>query len=172
MLKGLPLTDPDITVGPVLSHEDRILLVAKDDVLAEREAASIEDLANRRVTYTPEFPREMMDAFVPPVTPSGQPVRRVASHSVEEIMMRVAIGEQAHPTVRSFVEHLSHPGIASVPIRDLPPSETALAWLTDNRSPKIQALAHAARDVLAQTELAAYQPTNGADDLRDLPQRL
>jgi hypothetical protein len=69
-------------------------------------------------------------------------------------MIRVALGVQVHPTVRSFLEHHSHPGVTAVPIRDLPPSETALVWLTTNGTPKIDAFARAAADVLARTELA------------------
>jgi hypothetical protein len=45
-----------------------------------------------------------------------------------------------------------------VPISNLPPSQTALAWLTANRSPRIHAFVLAAADVLARTELAAQQP--------------
>jgi hypothetical protein len=84
----------------------------------------------------------------------------VATESAEEMMVRVALGEQVHAAVGSLLEHLRHPDIAGVPICDLPPSETALAWLAGNRSPKIEALVHAADAVLADTELALYQPAN------------
>jgi DNA-binding transcriptional LysR family regulator len=154
----LPLTEPDVTVGPVLSHEERVLLVARDDPLAARESVSVEDYADRPVSDVPAFPREMMDAFIPPATPSGRSFRRVENRNAEEMLMRVALGVQVHPTVRSFLEYLGHPGVTSVPIRDLPPSETALAWLTANRFPKIHAYALAASDVLAGTDLSEHQP--------------
>jgi DNA-binding transcriptional LysR family regulator len=154
----LPLTEPDITVGPVLSHEERVLLVSTEDPLAQRESVSIEDIGDRPVTDIKVFPREMMDAFIPPITPSGRRLRRATTVHTEETVMRVALGEQVHPTVPSHVEFMAHPGIASVPISDLPPSETALAWLAANRSPLTQAFALAAADVLAHTDLAAYQP--------------
>jgi DNA-binding transcriptional LysR family regulator len=150
----LPLRSPGITIGPVLSREDRVLVVAEDDPLAERDSISYEDIADRAVSDVPEFPREMIDALIPPVTPSGRVLRRLTNESVESTMMRVALGLQVHPTVRSFLEHHSHPGVTSVPIHDLPPSETALVWLTANRSPKIAAFVRAAEDVLARTELA------------------
>ncbi len=60
-----------------------------------------------------------------------------------------ATGEVVHPTVRSFVSHNHHPGVTTIPIRDLPPSETALVWLATSHSRKIQAFARAAADVLA-----------------------
>jgi DNA-binding transcriptional LysR family regulator len=157
----VPLEAPDITIGAILSREERIVLVAQDDPLADLDSISYEQLADRVVGDIPSFPREMMDAFIPPATPSGRVLRRISNVDPEVVMMRVALGEQVHPTVRSFLQHQSHPGIASVPIRDLPPSETALVWLTANRSPKIEAFARAAADVLGQTELGAYQPWPG-----------
>ncbi|MGN6869010.1 MAG: LysR family transcriptional regulator [Solirubrobacteraceae bacterium] len=146
----LPLTASDITIGPVLSREERVLLVARDDPLARRDSISYDDLADRVVSDVPAFPRDVVDAFIPPVTPGGRTLRRVPNSSAEDTMMRVALGEQVHPTVRSFLDHHSHPGVISVPIHDLPPSETALVWLTANRGPKIDAFARAASDVIDQ----------------------
>lgn len=156
----LPLRSPEITIGPVLSREERVLVVAEDDPLAGRDSISYEDITDRTVSDVPQFPREMIDAFIPPVTASGRVLRRITNESVESTMMRVALGLQVHPTVRSFLEHHSHPGVTSVPIHDLPPSETALVWLTANRSPKIEAFVRAAEDVLAQTELAPSRTQN------------
>ena len=144
----LPLTHPDVTVGPVLSREERVLVVALRDPLAQRESISYEELADRAVSDSPSVPRETMDAFVPPRTPSGRLLRRVNCNTVAEALMRAALGELVHPTVRSLNEYVRHPGIAAVPIRDLPPAETALVWLTANRSPKIEAFARAAEDAL------------------------
>jgi DNA-binding transcriptional LysR family regulator len=145
----LPLSAPDIAIGPILSTEERVLLVAKHDPFAQRDSISYDDIADRAVTDSPAFPRETMDAFVPPVTPSGQVLKRIVTTSIDEALMRVALGAQVHPTVPSFLDHLNHPGITSVPIRDLPPSETALVWLSTNRSEKVAAFARAAAEVLA-----------------------
>jgi DNA-binding transcriptional LysR family regulator len=144
----LPVSDPDIEVGPVLSREPRVLLVARDDRLARREAVTLEDFADYPVSDNPVFPREMMDALIPPVTPAGRVYRRVTNRNLEEMMIAIAAGKQVHPTVPSFLEHYAHPGVAGIPISDLPPSLTALVWLKDGNSPKIQAFARAAGDVL------------------------
>jgi DNA-binding transcriptional LysR family regulator len=145
----LPVTDPDITVGPVLSREPRMLLVARGDRLARREAVTLEDFADYAVSDNPAFPREMMAALIPPATPSGRAYRRVTNRNLEEMLISIAAGKQVHPTVPSFLEHHSHPGVVGIPISDLPPSLTALAWLKASRSPKIQAFARAAEDVLS-----------------------
>jgi len=152
----LPATDPDVIVGPLLSREQRVLVVSKDDPLAEQESVCVEDFADRLVADTPAFRREMMDAFIPPRAPSGRRLRRVTTRSPEDLLLRIAIGEQVHPTVASMLAYFSHPEITSVPISDLPPSETALVWLSATRSTMIHGFARAAADVLARTELASH----------------
>jgi len=162
VVSRLPLQQPDLAIGPILSHERRMLMVAKQDPLASRKAVSIEDFADRLTDYPPELPREMVDAFIPPVSPSGRRLRRIPSTTVEQVLLGVARGELVHATVQSLIDHWAHPNCAAIPISDLPPSQTALVWVKANRSPKIEAFAHAAASVLGQTDLAAYQPTNGA----------
>jgi DNA-binding transcriptional LysR family regulator len=150
----LPLSDTDMTVGPVLSHEPRVLLVAKDDPLAQRESVCVEDCADRAVSDAPAFPREMIDAWFPPATPSGRTFRRINIRSFEDCLLLVAAGELVHPTVANFLDSYIHAGVIAVPISDLPPSETGLIWLSANRSPKIAAFARAAADTLNQRRTA------------------
>jgi DNA-binding transcriptional LysR family regulator len=154
----LPLTEPEITIGPILSHEERALLVARHDPFAEHDSVSVEDVADRLVCDTPALPQTTMDALIPGMTPAGRPLRRVANRDLEEMLMRVALGEQVHLTVRSFLQYHAHPGVKSIPILDMPPAETALAWLSTNRSPKIHAFLCAAGSVLIHTDLLAHQP--------------
>jgi len=146
----LPLSDPELTVGPVLSREPRLLAVAVSHPLATHDSVCVNDLVGYRVPEAPMLPLELREAFAPSVTPSGHRLERVALRTVEEAMVRVATGEIVHPTVRSFVEHYQSPGVVGVPIRDLPPSETALVWLTARESGKIRTFARAAADVLAR----------------------
>lgn len=145
----LPFDHPDVAIGPTLSREDRVVLVAEDDPLAERDSIFYEDLADYTVPDGTTLPRELMDALIPPCTPSGLRLKRVFAHTPTEVLMRVAAGEIVHPTVSSFLEYFPNPGVTAVPIRDLPPSETALVWLKEHRSVKIEAFARAAADVVA-----------------------
>jgi DNA-binding transcriptional LysR family regulator len=145
----LPVSDPDVAVGPVLSREPRVLLVARGDRLAQREAVTLEDFADYAVSDNPVFPREMMDALIPPVTPSGRSYRRCTNRNLEEMMIAIAAGQQVHPTVPSFLQHYAHPGVVGIPISGMPPSLTALTWLEASYSSKIQAFARAAGDVLS-----------------------
>lgn len=159
----LPATEADITIGPILSSEPRVALVSESDPLADRESISYEDLADREVSDVPTLPREMMDAFIPPTSPSGKTLRRIANRSMEEALIRVAAGMQVHPTVPTVVEHYRLSGIVAIPINDLPPSETALAWLTANYSQKIAAFADAASDALGRSQPQKRQPERDSD---------
>jgi hypothetical protein len=144
----LPVTDPDVAAGPVRSCESRVLLVARGDRLARRTAVTLDDFADYAVSDNPVFPREMMDALIPPTTPSGRAYRRVTSRNLEEMLISIAAGRQVHVTVPSFLEHHAHPGVVGVPVSGLPPSLTALVWLKASRSVRIRAFARAAADVL------------------------
>lgn len=153
----LPVSDPDITVGPILTHEQRVLLVSKSGPLALLSSVDLDDFADYTVSDAPAFPREMMDALIPPITPSGRRFRRFANRNIEEMLMRIATGKQVHPTVPSFLDHHAHPAITSVPIRGLPPSETALVWMASNRAPRVHAFSRLAVDVLSEAHSARRQ---------------
>ncbi len=116
----LPVSPPEFTVGPLVLRGERVLITAPDHPLAQRESVTYEDLADYPVTDVPALNREMMDALIPPVTPSGVRLRRVARRTFEEALMRVATGEQVHPTVTSFLEHYKGPPIASCRSPTLP----------------------------------------------------
>jgi DNA-binding transcriptional LysR family regulator len=163
----LPVSDTDLTVGPILSCEERVLLVASDDPLATRDSVGFDDLGDRAVPDAPGFPREMMDAFVPPITPSGRKVQRRYLHTFEEALSLVAAGEIVHVTAASFTDNFVTSGaIVAVPVRDLPASQTGLVWLKASHSTKIEAFVSAAASVLGHTELAAHQPVGGAGGTR------
>jgi DNA-binding transcriptional LysR family regulator len=157
----LPFSDSDVTIGPILSRDQHMLAVADDHPLAGRQSITYEEIAGYPVTDQRALPREMLDAFIPPRTPSGKLLRRVEIKTIAEGLMRAAAGDTVHPTVRSFLENGRRPGITAVPILDLPPSETALTWLAANHSPRIDAFARTAADVLADTELAPTEPLSG-----------
>ncbi|GGF27900.1 LysR family transcriptional regulator [Subtercola lobariae] len=146
----LPLDDDDLEIGPILSTESRVLLVAADDPLAARDWVDYDDVGERPVSRNPFFPTEMMDEFIPPITATGRMLNRIDNVSIEQLMLRVALGEQVHPTVASWLEYHPHPGVKAVAIRDLPLTRTALISLRSVHSPRVTAFINAARDVLAE----------------------
>jgi DNA-binding transcriptional LysR family regulator len=150
----LPFTAPGLVVGPVLAVEERVLVLARDHPLASRSSVSVEDLADYTTTDVEGAPREVMDLFSPPVTPSGRPIRRAYLRSISEAASRAATGELVHPTVPSFLKYYSEPGLIAVPIRDLPPARTALIRTRGSKSAKVTAFIEAAADVLKDKRLS------------------
>jgi DNA-binding transcriptional LysR family regulator len=146
----LPIEDPEVTIGPILSSEERIVALATGHPLAERKSVGLDDLADYAVADVRTLPRKMMDAFIPPRTPSGKRLRRIKIRTMGESIVRVALGETVHPTVGSLLDYSAHPGVTSVPINGMPASKTALVWLTAKESVKVEAFARAASDVLAK----------------------
>jgi hypothetical protein len=119
----------------------------------------LEDLADCAVPEVVTLPAELMEDFVPFRTPSGRVFRRVRIHTLSEAVMRVATGELVHPTVGSFVDHFRHSHVTAVPLRDMPPSATALVWLTADRNGRVEAFVAAATEVLrCAGERAATTP--------------
>jgi DNA-binding transcriptional LysR family regulator len=148
MATRFPIDDPELTIGPLLSREERVLVVAADHPLARRDSVSVEDLGDYVLPDVPTMPRETMAAFVPSTTPAGRPIRRRTVRSISEVVTLVARGETIHPTVTSFLHHHRHPGIVSVPLTGLPPSESGLVWLTRHRTTKVAAFAETAAKVI------------------------
>jgi DNA-binding transcriptional LysR family regulator len=147
----LPLDQPDITVGPLLSRETRILAVARNHPLAGRAEVTLEDLGDYAVADVPLLPSETEAEFMPRRTPSGRPIARGAeAATVSEIFARVAMGSIVHPTVPSVQDYYGNPGIVYVPIVDAPTTTSALVWMTATQPPAAEAFVATANEVLTE----------------------
>lgn len=144
----LPLRQPDIVVGPLLSADDtRVIMVAADHPLALRDEVSVEDLADFPVRRSPNDPEEVAEASCPSTTPSGRSIvaADIPVNDVSELLLLIAQGRLVHPTVAPFAEHFRHPDIAVVPLVDLPTSSSALCWLRGANHPGRPAFVTAVR---------------------------
>jgi hypothetical protein len=156
----LPCSDPDLTVGAVLTREKRAVLIASDHPLACKQLVTLEDIADTGLpmSFPRDIPREGLEAFVPPMTPTGRRLPRCDT-TIEEMLVRVARAEQLHPTITSFLDYYAASGITSVSL-DLPPSETALIWVRTTAGPLVDAFAEVAADVTARHGLPVLDPAN------------
>jgi DNA-binding transcriptional LysR family regulator len=149
----LPLDQPDVVIGPLLSEADhRVVMVATDHPLARRREVSVEDFADYPMRRPDDVPEELAEASCPSRTPSG---RRIVHSDLEvndisELLLLIAQGRLVHPTVAPFAEHFRHPGIAIVPVPDLPASSSALAWLRGQRDPARDAFVAVVEEVAAE----------------------
>jgi DNA-binding transcriptional LysR family regulator len=154
----LPIDRPDLTVGPILSREPRVLAVARDHPLADRARVSIEDVADYQVAPL-DGPEELIEEFVPRRTPSGRPIRRARhTHSPYEVVTLIARGKIVHPTVPSFAAYAGHPNLVYIPLTGMKPSRTALVWRRGTADPRLREFVRITRAVLR----AARTPSTGA----------
>jgi len=139
----LPLDQPDIVVGPVLSAADqRVVMLGRTHPLADRADLSIEDLADHDVRRPYGLTAEQAEATCPARTPSGRQIRFVDAPVDDnaELLYLLARGRLVHPTVAPFAGHFQHPDVVAIPLRDLPPSTCALARLRNVIDPNRDAL--------------------------------
>jgi DNA-binding transcriptional LysR family regulator len=146
----LPLSQPDLTIGPVLTREERALAVQARHRLADRGAATVEDLGDYAVADAEGIvPAETLEALCPARTPGGRAVRR--SHPegrMVEVLSLVARGEIVHPTVASLGTYYAHPRVTIIPLHGMPPLESALVWAADRETAAIRAFAKIAREIV------------------------
>ena len=153
LIHWLIVDEPDLTAGPAIGRQDRVVAVAGSHPFAKQETVSVEDLAGQPVARPPAaFPPALWEALMPTNTPSGKPIPQ--SHevrSLHEIWALVARGLIVHPTVASTAQLLHRDDIVLIPITGLPPMPLGLIWRTVHENARIRALAATAR--------AIYQPS-------------
>jgi DNA-binding transcriptional LysR family regulator len=153
MTSWVPLDQSDLVIGPVVSVESRVLMVAHDHLLAERAAVTIEDVADYRVPRFPQIPDELHEVWIPSRTPSGRAIERVDVHlqgqDIVQLAARVARGQVVHPTVPSIAAYVGVHRIAYVPITDLPPLRSALVWRCGSKDRRVLEFARIAEEVVS-----------------------
>jgi DNA-binding transcriptional LysR family regulator len=150
----LPLEQPDMVVGPVLTRQPRVVAVARDHPLAGHERISLEELAEYAVPRFDGWPREVHEELIPSSAPSGRPIPGVpialGERNFLALAHRLARSEFVFPTVASAgpVMGVGQYDPAYVPITGMAPVRSALIWRRRDRDPKLREFIRVARDVL------------------------
>ncbi|MFF1508596.1 LysR family transcriptional regulator [Streptomyces sp. NPDC058326] len=131
-LAAFPVDEPELTTGPVVVRDDRVLLLPAAHPLARRPSLRLDDLADLPlITTGGANSRRWVDHHYPRHTPSGAPVERgpVAS-TWQEVLSHVSAGRGAAPGAARGARYHPRPGVAYVPLRDAPPLEYGLVRAT------------------------------------------
>lgn len=130
----------DRAVGPILGTDERAVLVSSDHPLASHENVSVEEIARYElVDFHLDTPPSPANTWTPAHTPAGKKLRRAteletltdAEHrpsTLLDLMSVVAREQYAHLTVRSLLTYQPYPGLALVPVTDLPPCVMVPIW--------------------------------------------
>ncbi|TMR90472.1 LysR family transcriptional regulator [Nonomuraea basaltis] len=148
LVTWLPVEEPDLTVGPVLFTDPRVLAVATGHELATRPIASIEMLADFPHTDAPRAPGYWADGFIPPHTPRGHRIVRgpLVTH-MEELLALVSVGEVVNSLPAHSARYWNRPDIAWLPFHDFEALTYALVWRTEAETDAVRALAQTVRDL-------------------------
>jgi DNA-binding transcriptional LysR family regulator len=145
MLAWLPVEEPEVTVGPVVLHSRRVVLVGPGHRLAGRSSVSVEELAGERLFDLPAAaPRYWRAVHAPPVTPQGRELvyeRRTGRRNTGRLTALLASGAGALVLPETSVRNSWAAGLMAVPLHDLPSVSAALVWCTAEENARIRGLA-------------------------------
>ncbi|MEU1210839.1 LysR family transcriptional regulator [Nocardia sp. NPDC005825] len=149
LVSWLPVEEPDLTVGPDLFTEPKVLVVAADHELAHRASVSAEVRGHYGgLTAGAGSPEYWEDAFSSFYTPRGRPVDKgIEVVSVEDILTAVSERDAVHNLGAHAARYLARPGIAFVGLDGESPLRWALIWRSDAENDTIRVLADVIRDL-------------------------
>jgi DNA-binding transcriptional LysR family regulator len=152
VLVPVKVTEPDITMSPVLFHEPTVLAVSARHPFARRESVVLDDLARDKVLRPRSLPDYMDEGLVPRRTPAGRPIERGPEFgTVQEMLSLIGAGQGMFPVPAHAARFDTRPDIAYVPIRDGLPRERRFIWRTTAETHRIRVFTQVARDVVARS---------------------
>ncbi|MFE9248857.1 LysR family transcriptional regulator [Streptomyces sp. NPDC007088] len=149
LVLSLPLSRPDIVVGPVLVSEPRMLAVPVGHPLAARPSVTTEDLADiPLVRLAGALPDDWPSDRMPERTPSGRPVppgpRAV---TFQEALLQAGASGAGVIVGAQVTRFYQRPDLVYVPFSDAPPIQWAATWLRSGNGPRNRSFAHVAREI-------------------------
>ncbi|MFE3757576.1 LysR family transcriptional regulator [Nocardia tengchongensis] len=149
LVAWFPIEEPDLTAGPVLFSEGRVLQMSVDHPLAEENWVSGEAIGDYPTTVAGGFVPEYWEhAYQPDRTPSGRRVERtVPIANMDDILTAVGAGDVVHPIGMHATRFAVRPDIARVPIDDGSLLHWGLVWRSESEDARIRALASAIREL-------------------------
>ncbi|MFI7706747.1 LysR substrate-binding domain-containing protein [Nonomuraea sp. NPDC049480] len=148
LVTWLPVEEPDLTVGPLLFAEPRVLAVAGDHALTRWSSVSLETVSDFQHVVIESAPGYWFGHYVPELTPKGRAIDRTANvHNLEDVFMHTVLGE----TVTLFPVHVTsyfpRPDIVYLPVNDMDALPYGLVWSSDAENDMIRAFARVVRDL-------------------------
>jgi DNA-binding transcriptional LysR family regulator len=141
----LPVSEPDLTTGPVVYTEPMLLAVSSRHPFASKESVTLEDLARDTVLRAARPPKPYWeDPPGPWHTPSGKPIKRgPATATFQELLTVVSAGKGICPLAAHAADYFARQKIAFVPFEGTPPVEWGLVWRSAGETSRVRAFAEA-----------------------------
>ncbi|MET7679211.1 LysR family transcriptional regulator [Streptomyces sp. NPDC005423] len=158
-----PVAEPDLTLGPVLLSQPRVLLMSSAHPFARRDAVSVEDLAEATLlTVGGSVPAHWLDHHFPRQTPSGRPIPHgQAITHWEDALSLVLAGKGVTPVAAAGAQYYSRPGLVFKPFTDAPRIDYAFIWPAGHETARLRAFVHVAMERVRE----AGGPTRAVESL-------
>ncbi|MFB4287220.1 LysR family transcriptional regulator [Nonomuraea sp. ATR24] len=148
LVAWLPVEEPDLTVGPVLFSEPRVLAVSAGHELARHTSVSLEMVSDYQHPDTDIGPAYWFESYLPARTRKGRRIERgPLVHNPNDVLTLTGLGE----VVTVFPAHMARygvrPDLTYLAVRDMGALPYALVWRTKAESGPIRALARTVRDL-------------------------
>jgi DNA-binding transcriptional LysR family regulator len=139
----LPVTEPDLTVGPVVHTESMVLAVSAKHPFARRKNVTLEDLARDTVLRAARPPKPYWDED-PWFTPAGKPIERGRPfRTFQELVLAIAGGQGICPLAAHAKDFFARPNISYVPFEGTPAVDWGLVWRSAGETARVRAFAEA-----------------------------
>lgn len=147
-----PVAEPDLTLGPVLVSQPRVLLMSSAHPFAGRDSVNIEDLAEATLlTVAGNVPAHWLDHHFPRQTPSGRPIPHgQAMTHWEDALSLVLAGKGVTPVAAAGSHYYSRPGLVFKPLTDSPDIDYALVWPTGHETARLRAFVRVAMEEVSR----------------------
>ncbi|MCX4670590.1 LysR family transcriptional regulator [Streptomyces sp. NBC_01381] len=159
LLITLPVSEPDLTVGAVITRGSRYMALAADHRLTGHDVVSFEDLAGETfVAMAGSVPTYWTDFHLPRTTPGGRPIGRYGEPcaTYAEALALVAAGRAIVPGDRQLLSLYGRPDIHFVLVSDMPQVEQGLVWRTrDDADQRVRAFADVVLEIAPALSLPA-----------------
>ncbi|WP_203847526.1 LysR family transcriptional regulator [Dactylosporangium siamense] len=134
-----PFDEPDLTCGPALLSEPRMLAVPARHPLAGRPSASVEDLAGSPLLVAPcSIPEYRPDPARR--TPGGRPiVDGPSAQTFQEVLTLIGAGQGVFVVGEHATRFHARPDVAYVPLHDAPPLRWGPVWRTVRTTERVRA---------------------------------
>jgi DNA-binding transcriptional LysR family regulator len=148
LIAWLPVEEPDLTVGPILFTEPRVLAVATDHDLARYTSISLEIVGDFQHPDIEAAPAHWVDSYVPSHTRKGRQIERGPHvHSGEQALVLTSTGEVVTLFPLHMTRYGARPDITYLPVKDIHTLSYALVWRTESENDLIRALAGTIHDL-------------------------
>ncbi len=148
LVTWLPVEEADLTVGPILFAEPRVVAMAGEHELAGRSSVSLEMISHFRFPNIDSAPDYWVDSYLPSHTPKGRPIERgPLVQNNDETLALAGTGEIVVPYPSHMIRYGIRPDITYLPIQDIDAISYALVWQSESENDLIRALAGTIHDI-------------------------